>query len=532
MSLLLTIVALVPFVLIFLMLVVMGRKAVFTMPFVWFVTVFLALVFWGVNVIWIGASFVKGFFLSVEILLIVFGAIWLLEILKESGKIKVIQGFLGSISEDVRVQALLIAFLFGSVIEGVAGFGTPAVLVAPLLVSLGFAPILSVVIALIGNSVPVSFGAAGTPILLGLGSLGFSGEVLGEVTRIAALLHLVGAVLIPLVIVYLVCSGFRRKGEKTWRAFLESVPFALFTGIVFGVVFYLMALFVGPELPSVVSGLVGLIIVGVAARFNFLTPKNVLVAQGVGAGEKKVISESRVKKVLVAILPYMLIVGLLFVTRVFDSIERVVKNVSVGWDSLFGLDLGYRFSLFYTPSFYFFLVGLISLFIFRLSYHRGFATLKRSGNKLIRPGIALVFTLALVQLFIVSSNNSLGLESMPLLLASQIGELAGRAFIFISPFVGVFGSFIAGSNTVSNLLFGSFQAGTAVAVGLSVVLVLALQVVGGAIGNMIAIHNVLVASAAVGLHDQEGRIIRRTLGVALVYALLVGLVGAVLVWVL
>lgn len=117
---------------------------------------------------------------------------------------------------------------------------------------------------------------------------------------------------------------------------------------------------------------------------------------------------------------------------------------------------------------------------------------------------------------------------MHLILAKSISSLFGSYFVFVSPFIGVFGAFVAGSNTVSNLLFGAFQAEGAALLGLSVVLILALQVVGGAVGNMIAIHNVLAASSTVELYGKEGEIIRRTIKVCLIYALIVALIGFLL----
>ncbi len=520
---LLELLALGLFVLIFYLIVLRRWSALKVMPLVWIVTLGIVAVFWGLSFNWIGASFIKGVFLSAEILLIIFGAIWVLELLKESGRIKVVQGFLSGISDDARVQALLIAFLFGSLIEGVAGFGTPAVLAAPLLVSLGFSAFGAVVLALIANSTAVSFGAVGTPVLLGLGGLGFDSEILRRVTENVGLLHLVGGIIVPLAIVYFVCAF--KGGRKKWKMFFDAVPFALFSGMMFVVPYYLFARFVGAELPSIAGALIGLFVVGFSAKKGFLVPRLRISFSSVRARKKY-----GVREVFVSLMPYILIVLFLSLSRTVGVLKDFLLSFSLGWDRILGVELGYRLSFLYTPSFYFFLTGVISLFIFRIGFNRGWKSLKRAGYRLERPAVALVFTLALVQLFIVSGRGALGLDSIPLLLAFSVAGLTGKFFVFVSPFVGLFGSFIAGSNTVSNLLFGSFQFESALALGLSVSLILALQVVGGAIGNMIAIHNVLAAGASVGYHGEEGRIIRKTIWVALIYALIVGVFGGILVF--
>jgi len=479
----------------------------------------LCFIFWELDFGLIGASFVKGSAISIEILLIVFGAIWLLEVLKVSGKIEIIQSGLISLSKDVRVQAVLIAWLFGSLIEGVAGFGAPAALAAPLLVSIGFSPLASIVIALIANSSSVSFGAAGTPVLLGLGGLGFDSTLLGEVSKNAAIMHFFAGLFVPLIIVYFITHVFdkSRKGEARFR---EIIPFALFSGLAFLIPYYLLAVFVGPELPSIFGGLIGLFVVGFAAKKNFLIPKKTYSFKS-----HKKIGKFKGKEILFSLIPYILIVVLLSLSRIIGSWKEFLQGISLGWEEIFGFAVSYSFNPFYTPSFYFILSALVGIFIFRINKKEIKLSLKNSVNRLEKPAIALIFILALVQLFIVSEMNSLGISSIPLLLAERIGSFLGEGFVFISPFIGAFGTFIAGSNTVSNLLFGSFQAETAMALGLSIAVILALQLVGGAFGNMISIHNVLAASATVGYHGEEGTIIRKTLIVVLIYGLIVGVVG-------
>lgn len=521
MELIITLLALLPFVLIFGLIVVLKWSALKTMPLVWLTTAVIAFFVWRLDIIWISASFIKGTLIALEIMLIIFGAVWIIEILKKKKQIHFLQNLLSSISPDIRIQALIIAFLFGAMIEGVAGFGTPAALAAPLLVSLGFTPLLAVVISLIANSSPVSFGAAGTPILLGLGGLGFESNILQEVTKNVALYHSIASFIVPLAIVYFVIKFSKEKEKK--KAFIETLPFCIFVWLAFAIPFLLVAIYVGPELPSIVGGFVGLFVVSLAAHYKILTPKNVITFN---KGKRKKLN---LKKSLLSITPYALIIIFLTLSRIIPNIKNTLTNISLDINNILTTNVNYSFLPFFTPSFTFILVGIICLFIFKANFKEAKITLKNTLNKVKLPTIALIFVLALVQLFIISGNNSLNIPSMPLLLAQASSALLGKFFILLSPFIGLFGSFIAGSNTVSNLLFGSFQAETAKALGISVITILSLQVVGGAIGNMIALHNVLAASATVGLKNQEGNIIRKTLVISLLYAAIVAVIAVVVV---
>jgi lactate permease len=508
--------ALLPFILLLILIVMFRKPAIIAMPIVWFITVLIAIFIWKVELLWIVGSFVKGSLIALEIMLIIFGAVWLIVLLKEKKQIDTIQYFLSSISKDARIQVILIAFLFGAIIEGVAGFGTPAALAAPLLVSLGFTPFLAVVVSLIANSTPVSFGAAGTPILIGLGGLGFNQEIIREVTINVALLHSIASFIIPLILVYFVVS-YHRKAKM--GEFVKAVPFAIFSWLVFVIPFYLTARYIGPELPSIVGGLFGLIVVGSAAHFGFLVPKKEIIFS-----KHKPIKHN-FKEISLSILPYIILILLLSVTRVFLGLKELLSSIGLGFNNFFGLSLSYKYLPFFVPSFFIILTVFVSVMFYKVSRSEFKRSVLISFEKIKYPLIALIFAVALVQLIIVSGNNNSGLESMPLLLAESVSSVAGESYIFGASYVGLFGSFISGSNTVSNLLFGVFQSEAAKALGLSFILILALQVVGGAVGNMIAIHNVLAASATVGLKGQEGRIIRRTILVSLLYALLVGIVA-------
>ena len=152
-------------------------------------------------------------------------------------------------------------------------------------------------------------------------------------------------------------------------------------------------------------------------------------------------------------------------------------------------------------------------------------------KQLIPASIALVFAIAMVRILVQSNINLAGYDSMLITMSTFTAQVVGSAWPLISPFVGVLGAFIVGSNTVSNILFGGFQDSIAGTLGISRTLVMALQVVGGAIGNMICVHNVVAACAVVGNLGQEGLIIRRNLIPAMIYTVGAGIVGMLLIYV-
>ncbi|MCA9485248.1 MAG: L-lactate permease, partial [Nanoarchaeota archaeon] len=446
-----TLLALLPFALLFFFIIIRNWSALKAMPLVWIVTVLIGLIIWKISPVLIAASFVKGIFVTVEIILIIFGATWVIELLKEKKQMNNIHSLLSVVSEDARVQAIVIAFFFGGLIEGVAGFGTPAALAAPLLVSLGFSPILSVVVSLIGNSTSVSFGGAGTPVLLGLGGLGFGRDTLLAITQNVAIFHVVGSFIVPLAISWFVISYSNEKDKK--RHFISIIPFAIFSWALFCVPYYLIAKFVGPELPTIIAGLFGLIVISIVAHYDFLVPKKKIIF---GKKSQRKVKKFSVKNVI-SFAPYLLIVVFLTLSRTVPLLRNFLVSFKISYIDIFGSGASYEFLPLFTPSFYFFVSGLIVVGIFRANQKEVLKSLDKTFKKIYLPAITLIFTLGLVQLFLVSGINNSGLESMPLVLAKSVGEIFGKGFVIFSPFVGVFGAFIAGSNTVSNLLFGAFQ---------------------------------------------------------------------------
>ena len=280
--------SLAPILTVFLLLVIAKRPAKQAMPVAYLATAAIALLIWQVPLTVLAASTIEGLVMAAEILYIVFGAILLLNVLKESGAIATIRRGLLAVSPDRRIQALIIAWMFGSFIEGASGFGTPAAVCGPLLVALGFPALAAVMVALIANSTAVVFAAVGIPVLLGINAglegspvvenyvaqLGLTyAEYFERIVVRAGILNSIIGTLIPLFIVACLTRYFGQG--KSWREGLAVWQFSLFAGLAFTIPSTLTAVFLGPEFPSLIGGLVGLAIVVTAAQKRLLTPKQI-----------------------------------------------------------------------------------------------------------------------------------------------------------------------------------------------------------------------------------------------------------------
>jgi lactate permease len=546
--------ALVPVLAVMFFLVVLRWPAIKAMPLAYGLTVIVALWVWGVPLLHVVAATLRGGMIALTLLWIIFGAILLLFTLRESGAVTTIRrGFMG-VSKDRRVQLIIVAWLFGAFIEGAAGFGTPAAVASPLLLALGFPALAAVMATLIIQSTPVSFGAVGTPIMVGMGqslnvplvedALAASGisypEFLYRIGVFTAVPHAVAGILIPLIIV---CMTTRFFGQnRSFREGLAAWKFALFAGVSFVVPYVLVAIFLGPEFPSLLGALVGLAIVVTAARSGLFQPKgepwdfpprSQWDASWIGSIVADAGEERRHMTLFLAWVPYLLVAAFLVITRLpFLPFQSYLSSVSWTWSNIVGTTLSQSVEPLYSPGTIFIVVALLTIPFHKMTRREAGFAWRDAANKMAGPALALVFAVGLVRVFIDSNTNLSGLDSMPLVLAEYVAGIAQGTWPFFAPIIGAMGAFVAGSNTVSDLMFALFQYGVADSIGTSRVVILGLQAVGGAAGNMICVHNVVAASATVGLVGKEGALIRRTILPMLYYVLVAGSVGILFSYVL
>lgn len=494
------------------------------LPVSWLAATVIASLVWKMEFGSILGYSVYGLFKSVDVLIIIFGAILILNTLKKSGAMATINNGFNGITKDRRIQALIIAWMFSAFIEGAAGFGTPAALAAPLLVGLGFPPLAAAMIALIMNSTPVAFGAVGTPLFGAMSTLSVNLNAIGadaavyqmELTKWSAAGHAVIGTFVPLLAICLMTKFFGK--EKSFKGGLEAAPFAIFAGLAFTVPYFVVAIAFGPELAALVGAFIGLALVVVAAKKGFLMPKKIWDFPSKEDWEDDWKSKMDLGKasesnmsLLKAWTPYILIAAILVVTRIPSlGLKGLLAAQKITIPNIMGTGLDYSLKWAYLPgTIPFMLVAIITHFIHGMKAEEIKFAWKNTFTQISGAAIALFAGIAMVQLMLNSGINGAGLESMLTEMARALASISGNAYVFVSPFIGVLGSFMSGSNTVSNILFSSLQFETAAILKMPTVLITAMQVIGGGIGNMVCVNNVVAVCATVGVMGMEGELIKR-----------------------
>ena len=519
--------------------------AKYVMPLTYFIAVVVALAAWGVSPNRIIASTLQGLLQSVGLLWIIFGALLLLNTLKHSGAISTIRSGFTAISPDRRVQVILIAWLFGSFIEGASGFGTPAAVAAPLMVAVGFPAMAAVVFGMMIQSTPVSFGAVGTPLIVGV-QVGLDQSAITEelvevgstwqhffhiITSEVAIIHAICGTFMPLFLVLIMTRFFGKN--KSWTEGLSILPFAIMGAFAMTVPYVLAAVFLGAEFPSVIGGLVGLFVMTMAAKKGFLLPRDTWDFPDVSEWSKDWFGKVDIKleeltrrriSLAMAWAPYVILAVVLVLSRTVKPFGDLLKSANVMFSNIMGEQgVSGDFSLLHSPGGILVMICLLTIVLHRMSFAGFTNAVRESSGTIIGAGFVLIFTVPMVRILINSGVNANDLQSMPVLVADWVSNQVGSVYPFFAPAVGALGAFLAGSNTVSNLMLSQFQFSVAGGLGISGALMVAGQSVGAAAGNMIAIHNVVAASATVGLLGREGATLRITILPTIYYLSLAGL---------
>ena len=329
--------SLLPFLVLFVLLIPFRRPAYEAAPVAYFVSLVLALGVWQVSGAVIAASLLNALIVFIEVLLIITLALLVLNVMVETGTLDTIKSAIANITADERVLAMLLAWGLVCFTEGIAGFGTPAVLAAPVLVYFGLTPLKAVTVSLIGNSTAVPFGAAGTPVIIGFAGLGLSETVVASAVFQAAAVHGAMSIFITCFIAYVVTQG-EEKGR-----FMAFVPFAIFSALAFSVPYVLIAYFVGPELPSIVGGIVALVGIAYAAHRGFLLRPEVRTSNGA------TVSLAGMMK---SFAPFLVMAVALIVSRTIPVLRETLQNLTISFGEFRGVELDQEISPLYTPYFY------------------------------------------------------------------------------------------------------------------------------------------------------------------------------------
>ncbi|WP_397443416.1 lactate permease LctP family transporter [Pseudomonas chlororaphis] len=465
---------------------------------------------------------------------IIVAAVFLYKLTVKSGQFEVIRSSVLSITDDQRLQVLLIGFCFGAFLEGAAGFGAPVAITAALLVGLGFNPLYAAGLCLIANTAPVAFGALGIPIIVAGQVTGIDAFKIGAMTgRQLPLLSL----FVPFWLVFMM-DGLRGVKE-TW-------PAALVAGLSFAVTQYFTSNFIGPELPDITSALVSLI--ALTLFLKVWQPKRSFAAAtaSVGAaavrnggfGQPRTTQPSPYSfgEIFKAWSPFLILTVLvtIWTLKPFKAMfaaggsmyswvfnfaiphldQLVIKSAPIvatptAIPAVFKLD---PISATGTAIFF---SALVSMLVLKINFKTGLTTLKETFYELRWP----ILSIGMVLAFAFVTNYSGMSSTMALVLAGT-----GAAFPFFSPFLGWLGVFLTGSDTSSNALFSSLQATTAHQLGVNDTLLVAANTSGGVTGKMISPQSIAVACAATGLVGKESDLFRFTLKHSLFFATIVGLI--------
>lgn len=555
-----TALAALPLVVVAVLLIWRLWSATRVMPIAWITALVVGFFAWKMPPTWLAAASIVGVMTALEILWIVFGALVLLYTLLHAGAFDRINKGFAAISEDRRVQIVLLGFFLATFIEGAAGFGTPAAVVAPLLLGLGFPALAAVIAALIGHIIAVTYGAVGTPIIVGiqrpLADVAFTREMIEakgmavsqfatEVAAWAATYHALVGFVMPLFAVGMVVYFFGDPEERSLAPAWNVAPLCLFAGIAFAVPYWMSAWFLTAEFPALIGSMVGGAIVVAALRVGYFLPDDEwdfppreewpdYWVGTIDPGEnwtragpdETTTNGGPVMALWKAWAPYLVLVVLLVATRVIGPIAAFLQSslFVIQWDGIFGTTLGSEVQWAFVPGTWLLISALIAIPLFGMGHTQVKEAWREASEKIVAPLIALVFVIAMVQVMLQSGEHPGAPEAgnMIVVLAGATSDLFGPAYPAVAALIGALGAAMAGSNTISNITFGAFQLEAAAQLDLPHQIIVGAQAVGGAIGNLVAIHNVVAALATVGLVGQEGRIIRLNLIPLIYYAILVG----------
>lgn len=487
-----------PFV-IFLFLLVVKKKSLLLSSFVAFLLYsFLVLFYFKITPYFFYFSIAKGFFVALDIFFIIFGAILFIELLKDLNIIQKISGYLEDFSKDYRIQIIIIAWFFENFLEGTAGFGVPAAVALPLLLGIGLSPMKALIVGLLGNSTAGLFGAAGTPIGVGLAGIASS-----TLPHTAALINCVGFI-VPIFMMWIVT----RDRENANTEFKQSLPIAIFSGVIFVALSYLITFF-GQEFPTILGSLIGLIIVLVFIKFKIFVPKNLISLKSNSNPEST--RKPSFYDFLKSFTPYIILIFSLIAGKIL--IGSYGLNLNIGFS--------HKFSLF-NPGFAFIVTSMIVFLFWKSNKNVIKDSIKKSFNGALAPFLVIVFMSSIVQFI---NNSGQNISGIPAIFNLIIDLFETKLLPFFAPFIGAFGSFLTGSVTISNIMFGGFWNGAAISLGFNPTIIISLGVVGAVAGNMIALADILAAEAVVGVKNSEIKIIKGVLFPCLSYLLLVGIIG-------
>ncbi|UJF18181.1 L-lactate permease [Vibrio sp. SS-MA-C1-2] len=494
----------------------------------------LQLFYFDANPILVGANVITGALSAITPVSIIAGAILLNRVNEISGAQAITSRWLETINKNKIAQLMIIGWAFAFMLEGASGFGTPAAIAAPILMGLGFNPLKVAMLALVMNSVPVSFGAVGTPTWFGFGNLGLNDQALLDVGRTTALIHTIAATIIPLLALRFLMS---------WRAIRKNIIYIQLSIFSCTLPYLILAQW-NYEFPALVGGAIGFVLSIILANYNIGLSNN---DEESNPTDSQLVEKSKVPftHVVKAMTPTILLIAILVLTRIkqlgikgllndatqlfsfdFGSFGHlsVSRALIIKFSDIFGTHAAWAYKTLYVPAIIpFLVVSIISIIIFKMPSKDAKRAFTETASGIKLPFIALIGALIMVKFMMLGGEHS------PIMtVGTAFADVMGKNWQYVASYLGAVGAFFSGSATVSNLTFGAIQNTIATTVGLPTHLVLALQSVGGAMGNMVCLNNIIAVSTILGIKNQEGYIIKRTVKPMIVYGVIAAIVSAFL----
>jgi len=473
------------------------------------------------------ASMVYGFFYGLwPIAWIIIGAVFLYKISVKTGQFDIIRSSILSITEDQRLQMLLVGFAFGTFLEGAAGFGAPVAITAALLVGLGFKPLYAAGLCLIVNTAPVAFGAMGIPIIV-------AGQVSGvDTMEISQMVGRQLPFMVPIVLFWIMAI------MDGWRGIKETWPAVIVGAGSFAIAQYLTSNFVGPELPDITAAIASL--VSLTILLKYWKPKHIFRFADQDASIDENLEEQKQKKYSIgqiakawspfAILTVMVTIWSvkpfkdlfakdgalhdLVISIKVPFLHQLVQKMPPVVPEIKDYDAIYKFDWISATGTAIMIAAVITILFLKMKPKDAVTTFGETLNELKVP----IYSIGMVLSFAFIANYSGMSATLALALAHT-----GSAFTFFSPFLGWIGVFLTGSDTSANALFGALQATTAQQIGVPEVLLVAANTSGGVTGKMISPQSIAIACAAVGLVGKESDLFRFTVKHSITFTIMMGI---------
>ena len=531
-------IALIPIIFFFLALAVFRLKGSVAGTITVVLALLVALFLYQMPVTLALSSAIYGFFYGLwPIAWIIIGAVFLYKVTVKTGQFDIIRSSILSLTEDQRLQMLLVGFAFGTFLEGAAGFGAPVAITAALLVGLGFKPLYAAGLCLIVNTAPVAFGAMGIPIIV-------AGQVSGVETH--AISQMVGRQLpfiVPIVLVWIMAI------MDGWRGVRETFPAIVVGSVSFSAAQFLTSNYIGPELPDITAAIASL--VSLTLLFKVWQPKHIFRFENQVDGKNQMGDNTSVSaplptthyspaQIIKAWMPFVILTAIVSLWSIKPFKDLFVKGKDghpdgALVDMVMSINVPYlhnavqklppvvtkitdyaaiyKFDWFSATGTAIMLAAIISIVMLKMRPKQALSTFGETINELRTP----IYSIGMVLAFAFIANYSGLSATLALALAHT-----GKAFTFFSPFLGWLGVFLTGSDTSANALFAALQATTARQIGVPEVLLVAANTSGGVTGKMISPQSIAIACAATGLVGKESDLFRFTVKHSIIFTIMMG----------